>query len=323
MPFIDFVNLVNHYGAKRIPFLFLIDFEMQKPVVQKLEEVDAGKLLYDFNGVGNSDGRISRVPAIQLQSTPIPFGEYKKQFDWVMNHLAYGDSYLTNLTIRTEISLPSALRDLFFATRAKYKLLLEDSTLIFSPEIFVQIRENKIYSFPMKGTIDANVPDARNRILNDPKELAEHVTIVDLIRNDLSMVSNNVHVERFRYIDEIQTHGKTLLQVSSEVVGQLQDDHFARLGSIIAHLLPAGSVSGAPKAKTVEIIRQAEGAVRGYYTGVAGIFDGKSLDSGVMIRYIEKQNGRLYYRSGGGITTQSTAEAEYQEAIDKIYVPLH
>jgi para-aminobenzoate synthetase component 1 len=323
MSFTDFVKKVNHFGAERIPFLFLIDFEMKKPRLWKLDDIDSTSVLFDFNGVTNNENLTFADSGVHLEVTPVSLSDYKNRFDRVMKHLEYGDSYLTNLTIRSEISVSSDLRELFYKSSAKYKLLLDDGVLVFSPEIFVQIRDGKIYSFPMKGTIDATLPDARNKLLIDPKEIAEHVTIVDLIRNDLSIVSDNVHVARFRYVDEIQTHGKKLLQVSSEVVGQLGPNHFSDLGNIIAQLLPAGSVSGAPKPKTVEIIRQAEGVDRGYYTGVSGIFDGNSLDSGVMIRYIEKENEKLYYRSGGGITTQSNLEAEYQEAIDKIYVPLY
>jgi para-aminobenzoate synthetase component I len=96
-----------------------------------------------------------------------------------------------------------------------------------------------------------------------------------------------------------------------------------QLGDILCALLPAGSVSGAPKAKTLEIIREAEGEDRGYYTGVFGYFDGTNLDSAVMIRFIEHNQGEYYYRSGGGITTQSQAENEYQEVLDKIYVPVN
>jgi para-aminobenzoate synthetase component I len=323
MSFTDFVQLVNYYGAERIPFLFLVDFEMKNPRLWKLAEIDRDQVLFDFNGFTNNESLTRSDATLHIESIPISFSDYKNRFDRVMKHLEHGDSYLTNLTVRSEISVSLSLQDLFYQSKAKYKLLLEDSILVFSPEIFIQIRDGKIYSFPMKGTIDATLPNAQKVILNDPKEIAEHVTIVDLIRNDLSIVSDNVQVARFRYTDEIQTHGKALLQVSSEVVGELRPGHLADLGNIIAHLLPAGSISGAPKSKTVEIIRQAEGGDRGYYTGVAGIFDGKTLDSGVMIRYIEKENGKLYYRSGGGITTQSSLEAEYQEAIDKIYVPLH
>jgi para-aminobenzoate synthetase component I len=211
---------------------------------------------------------------------------------------------------------------LFHLSTAKYKLLMNDQLLVFSPETFVQIRDGKIFSYPMKGTIDAHIPSAEEIILNDPKEKAEHITIVDLIRNDLSLVAEQVHVSKFRYIDRIKTSDKDLLQVSSEVVGTLPENYQAHVGDILVSLLPAGSISGAPKQKTLEIISEAEQEPRGYYTGVVGFFDGEQLDSGVMIRFIEKSNNSYYYRSGGGITAQSTAEAEYQEVIDKVYVPV-
>jgi para-aminobenzoate synthetase component I len=164
---------------------------------------------------------------------------------------------------------------------------------------------------------------AKEKILADQKELAEHVTIVDLIRNDLSTVASSVQVTRFRYVEEVKTHQKDLLQVSSEIQGDLPPDYLSHLGDILVALLPAGSVSGAPKKKTLEIIRKAEGEERGYYTGVFGYFDGQNLDAGVLIRYIEKTEQGLYFRSGGGITTQSKVETEYQEAIDKIYAPIY
>ena len=91
---------------------------------------------------------------------------------------------------------------------------------------------------------------------------------------------------------------------------------------LLVCLLPAGSVSGAPKPKTLEIIANAEREKRGYYTGVVGYFDGDKLDCGVMIRVIERIENRYFYRSGGGITTQSDAEMEYEEMIDKVYVPI-
>jgi para-aminobenzoate synthetase component 1 len=175
----------------------------------------------------------------------------------------------------------------------------------------------------MKGTIDARIPNAKSILLSDKKEEAEHITIVDLIRNDLSQVATNITVSRFRYIEELKTNQKNLLQVSSEISGQLYDDYHSRLGEILVALLPAGSVSGAPKPKTLEVIREAEGEDRGYYTGVFGYYDGEKLDSAVMIRYIEKPNDQFFYRSGGGITTQSNAMQEYKEAIDKIYVPVN
>ena len=174
----------------------------------------------------------------------------------------------------------------------------------------------------MKGTIDASVPDAENIILQDEKETAEHYTIVDLIRNDLSMVAKNVRVDNFRYIDQITAHNRKLLQVSSKISGELPDDYTCHLGEILQKILPAGSVSGAPKKRTLEIIRQAEKYKRGYYTGVFGCFDGKDLNSAVMIRFIENIDGKLFYKSGGGITTLSRYRDEYEELLSKIYLSL-
>jgi len=95
-----------------------------------------------------------------------------------------------------------------------------------------------------------------------------------------------------------------------------------RLGEIVFSLLPAGSVTGAPKGKTLAVIREAEKADRGYYTGICGSFDGNNLDSAVLIRFIENNNGILHFRSGGGITFLSEAIKEYQELLDKVYVPI-
>lgn len=261
--------------------------------------------------------------AVTLEKFPIAREEYERKFEKVFRHLQYGDSFLTNLTTKTEIKIAKSLEDIFHVCQAKYKLLYKDQFLVFSPETFVQLKAGKIYCNPMKGTIDASIPNAVDTILGDRKELSEHVTITDLIRNDLSQVASRVHVARFRYIDEIRTDSKTLLQISSEIVGQLEPDYFSQLGDILVKLLPAGSVSGAPKTKTLAIIKAIEQEKRGYYTGVFGIFDGNNMDSGVMIRYIEKQHDKYFYRSGGGITTQSTVAAEYQEAIDKVYVPVN
>ena len=175
----------------------------------------------------------------------------------------------------------------------------------------------------MKGTIDAGIPNAEELILNDIKERAEHATIVDLIRNDLSIVAENVEVKRYRYVEKLKTNQKDLLQVSSEISGQLPENFHDKLGEIIFSLLPAGSISGAPKSKTLDIIEQAEGYDRGFYTGICGWFDGENLDSAVMIRFIEQQGDQLVFKSGGGITSKSEVEKEYQELIQKVYVPLY
>ncbi len=146
--------------------------------------------------------------------------------------------------------------------------------------------------------------------------------VVDLLRNDLGIVAKKVKVDKFRYIDKINAGDKELLQVSSKISGHLEKNWNEKIGDIITSLLPAGSITGTPKKKTVEILNKIEKYDRGFYTGIFGVYDGKSLDSAVMIRFIEKNlNGELVYKSGGGITCDSSSKNEYQELLDKIYIP--
>jgi para-aminobenzoate synthetase component 1 len=173
----------------------------------------------------------------------------------------------------------------------------------------------------MKGTIDASLPNAINTILNDPKEFAEHTMIVDLLRNDLGIVAKEIRVEDFRYISTIDTGNKRLHQVSSHISGILEGNWRENAGELLKALLPAGSISGTPKRKTVEIIQEVEGYDRGYFTGIFGHFDGINLYSAVAIRFIENIEGQLIYKSGGGITSDSEYQSEYNEMIDKLYIP--
>jgi len=314
---------MNELGAQRRPFLFILDFELNKPFVIPLNEVNNYDIKFKFGEIKNY--KISRskiLPKLVFERIPIDYINYKEAFDFVMGQLKYGNSFLTNLTFPTEIHTNYTLNDIFYTSRAKYKLFFKNEFVVFSPETFVNINNGIIISYPMKGTIEANVPNAENKLMEDEKEIAEHYTIVDLIRNDLSLVAKKVKVKKFRFLETIKTNTKTLLQTSTEIEGVLPDDFHANIGNIIFSLLPAGSISGAPKKKTVEIIREAEKQDRGYYTGVMGIFDGKNLDSAVMIRYIEKKDQKLVYRSGCGITAQSDCMTEFQEMIDKVYVPI-
>ncbi len=96
-----------------------------------------------------------------------------------------------------------------------------------------------------------------------------------------------------------------------------------RLGDLLFRLLPAGSITGAPKPETMNIIAEAEGYDRGFYTGVMGCHVHGRVDSAVMIRFIDREDGRLYYNAGGGITARSDNEDEYQEVIAKVYVPIY
>jgi para-aminobenzoate synthetase component I len=317
------IHKMNEWGKKKEPFLFIIDFEIREPIFIPLHSPEMQDVYYEIHGMGKTMPSDDHQKEFHLIKHPVLYQEYFESFRSVQKNLKYGNSYLVNLTFPTKIETSYSLKEIFSSSKAKYKLLYKDKFVVFSPEIFVQINEDGIISsFPMKGTIDAALPDAGEMILSDRKEFAEHCTIVDLIRNDLSMVAKDVYVEKFRYIDRIITHEKELLQVSSCIKGRLGKDFYNRIGDILFALLPAGSVSGAPKKKTMEIIRESENYKRGFYTGVFGIFDGNKVDSAVMIRYIEKTDNMLYYKSGGGITVLSDPEKEYQELIDKVYVPL-
>lgn len=314
---------MNELGRDRIPFLFIIDFEMESPLVFRIGEIDNRELLFDINGFSNhSPEPQENLPAI-FDRFPISMDEYSVKFILVKQEIAMGNTYLLNLTCPTQINTNLTLPEIFARSQARYKLWLRDSFVVFSPESFIIIAGGKISSYPMKGTIDSSIENAEYILLNDPKELAEHYTIVDLIRNDLSMVAREVEVEKFRYVEKLKTSNGGLLQVSSRITGRLDKDYNKKIGNIIFTLLPAGSVTGAPKKKTVEIIRRSENYHRGYYTGIFGYFDGDNLDSGVMIRFIEKTPGGMVYKSGGGITSFSRMESEYKEMTDKVYVPFN
>lgn len=318
----NIIQTVNQWAVGKRPFFLFVDFEMQQPFLCAADELDQEQIRIEFPGFRAGNQVEKGVKKIHLNKTPVHFETYQNQFEHVHQELCYGNSFLTNLTSITPIHTESSLEEIFTQAHARYKILFQDQWLCFSPETFIQILDGNIWSFPMKGTIDASIPNAAQIILEDEKEMAEHYTIVDLIRNDLSQVAHEVKVDRFRYLDEIKTGEKDLLQVSSAIRGRLPDHYRNQLGQILFQLLPAGSISGAPKKKTLEIIREAEKQNRGFYTGVAFYDDGQNLDSCVLIRFIEKQNQGLVYRSGGGITTKSKAILEYQEMIDKIYVPL-
>lgn len=317
------IKEINRLATKGQPFIMIADFYCRNNIVIPLAHVDPSQILYYLNGKTNAE-KYKRVGKTdKLITKPIEFAKYKEAFDRVKNQIIEGNTYLLNLTFPTEITGGLNLQDVFNSSHSRYKLWVKDKFVMFSPETFIQIQDNEIASFPMKGTIDAGLPNAREKILGDEKEMAEHATIVDLIRNDMSIHASNVRVERFRYVDEIKTNSKHLLQVSSQIKGQLPIGFENRLGEIIYSLLPAGSISGAPKRKTLEIISETECYDRGFYTGVGGIYDGKNFDSAVLIRYIEQENEKLTYKSGGGIHYLSKAEEEYQEMIDKVYVPIH
>ncbi|MGE6395538.1 aminodeoxychorismate synthase component I [Chryseobacterium scophthalmum] len=314
---------MDELSHQKVPFFFIIDFLVDQVEIFTEDEIEKEGLLIDFQSFSNVKKQEDLDKKIELKSFPESLESFKKGFDHVQKNIRQGNSYLTNYTRKTRIETNLNLGEIFHHSSAKYKVLYKDFFVFFSPETFVKIVDDKIQTYPMKGTIDASLENAAEILKNDKKEKAEHYTVVDLLRNDLSMVADDVKVDKFQYIDFLKTKQKDLYAMSSEISGNLKPEFKGKVGSIMKKLLPAGSILGAPKPKTLEIILEAEGFDRGFYTGVCGWFDGKDLDSCVMIRFIEKEGDQLYFKSGGGITHMSKLEDEYQEMKNKIYVPIH
>ena len=309
-------NDLNSLGKKKEPFLFITDFKAKKLEVILLKDLVTQDIEFSI------DESFKVIPHLKtLKKYPINFDIYQHKFNRVIEKIKAGDTYLLNLTQPTKIECRHTLKEIFSDANAHYKLRYKDKFVCFSPEKFIQIERDRIHTYPMKGTIDASIPLAQEKILCDDKEMAEHVMVVDLLRNDLSIVSTDVKVEKFRYITSIETGEKKLLQVSSHISGFVGNDWYSRVGDILESLLPAGSISGAPKKSTLEIISKIEEYERGYFSGVFGVFDGEKLDSGVMIRFIEKTDNGYIYKSGGGITLDSDVKLEYNELLDKVYLP--
>lgn len=319
-----FRQLLNTYGRRQTPCFFLLNFRADEGAIWSLDQLSANEVLVQFPGFSNlPNSRRSHQRPIGWSVAPPSYADYLQRFGVVQSGLRAGDSYLVNLTLPAPLFSNVDARGLMLLSEAPYRIWWRDHFSCFSPETFMRIQENQISTYPMKGT----APDeagAAERLLNDPKEQAEHATIVDLLRNDLARVSKRVRVVRYRYPHTTIQRKRGLLQTSSEISGQLPDNWFYELGDLLLELLPAGSVSGAPKPSTLQIIRSAEGQSRGYYCGIAGLFDGQQLETAVLIRFIEIQpNRQLRFWAGGGITANSDPQAEYQELLQKMHLPGH
>lgn len=300
----------------RVPCVFYSDFKGNHLNCYTMDELASYDIEFSFHAYP-SDTNLPHKPDL----FPVDPDTYRTKFEHVQHHLRNGNTYLLNLTQPTRIETPYTLKQIYDMAHAPYKLRVADTFVCFSPEPFITIENDTIHTYPMKGTIDASLPDAVETILNDPKERAEHTMIVDLLRNDLGIVATNIRVQKFRYVTTINTGDKQLHQVSSHISGTLQNGWKNNAGELVKKLLPAGSISGTPKKKTVELIEAIEGYNRGYFSGIFGHFDGENLYSAVAIRFIEKIDDQLIYKSGGGITADSDCHSEYVEMIDKVYIP--
>lgn len=188
-----------------------------------------------------------------------------------------------------------------------------------SPETLVKLENNKLYTFPLAGTRKRGKDEEEDlelekELLADEKELAEHNMLVDLGRNDIGKISeiNSVKVDKYMSIEKF-SH---VMHIGSKVSGTLRSYKDAL--DAIDSILPAGTLSGAPKLRACEIINELEGNKRGIYGGAIGYIDFTgNLDMCISIRLAFAKNGKVFVRSGAGIVADSVPENEYEECINK------
>ncbi len=323
---IDFINanqvreLINNAEQD---YLFGVDFELENgffiPNPKENKEV-----LWRIKKHGNLVATTQINERKEFKKSPISYEQYNKLFAIAKNRLDNKEIDLLNLTVRTPIETQYTLQEVAQYSNTPYLIMIPDTLVCFSPETFIKISNGVISTNPMKGTIDATIPNAMEKLMNNPKEQSEHETMVRLGIEDLGTVSTNVTVKRFRYTDILNTSTGQIIQTSSEIEGNLAPEFREKLGNAIFELLPAGSIAGAPKERSLEVIRESEPNKRGFYCGIFGYYEHstKTLETAVMIRFIEQdKENKKYFRSGGGVTRDSISELEYQEVNQKIYLP--
>ncbi|MHB1314678.1 MAG: anthranilate synthase component I [Christensenellales bacterium] len=194
-----------------------------------------------------------------------------------------------------------------------------------SPETLVRLENGRLYTFPLAGTRPRGKTAAEDlqyeqELLSDEKELAEHNMLVDLGRNDIGRIAQigTVKVEKYLSIERF-SH---VMHIGSTVSGQIKKDKDAL--DAVAAILPAGTLSGAPKIRACEIINELEDNKRGIYGGAIGYIDfAGNLDTCIAIRFAYKKNGKVFVQTGAGIVADSIPENEYQECINKAKAVLH
>ena len=194
-----------------------------------------------------------------------------------------------------------------------------------SPETLVKLENGILHTFPLAGTRPRGKTDKEDKkleaeLLKDEKELSEHNMLVDLGRNDLGKISKfgSVQVEKLHSIEKY-SH---VMHIGSTVRGEIREEYDAI--NAIEAVLPAGTLSGAPKIRACQLIAELEDNKRGIYGGAIGYIDfSGNMDTCIAIRIAYKKNGRVFVRSGAGIVADSDPEKEYKECINKAKAVVH
>ena len=251
----------------------------------------------------------------------ITFDEYKKDIEEIKNLISNGTTYEVNYTCSNDVYTDSEGYNLFLNLiknqKTPYCAYIKndfEEILSFSPELFFKIENNKIITKPMKGTVKRKGEDEKeiNFLKNDTKNLAENTMIVDLLRNDLSKIKNskNITVDK---LFEVETH-KTLHQMTSTISASLDE---INLKDILSSIFPCGSITGAPKVSTMEIIDKIERYKRNIYCGAIGIIHKEKMEFSVPIRILEKKENKFQFYQGGAIVWKSDVLDEWEECRTK------
>ena len=240
---------------------------------------------------------------------------YLEKCKTIIDNIHAGEIYQANLTFKSTFSFSGSPRGLFTDLRNRqptpYAAYLESDDfqiLSLSPELFISVENGKIITKPMKGTLpsSADIEDLRN----DPKQRAENLMIVDLMRNDLGRIGKNIHVDD---MFAVETH-PTLHQMTSTISAKTTAD----LKTLLTGLFPAGSITGAPKIRAMQIVHDLEDAPRGAYCGAIGMLSKDKIILNVAIRTITIQNGTAEIGIGSGVVADSDPKSEYDECLLKM-----
>jgi anthranilate synthase component 1 len=264
------------------------------------------------------------VPPTVSSRTPKP--EFLSAVETAKEAIAAGEAFQIVVSQRFDVPCPADALDVYRVLRSlnpspyMYLLRLDDFDIVgCSPEALVKVTDDKVMAHPIAGTRwrgETPEEDAAlaTELLADDKERAEHLMLVDLARNDLGRVCRPGSVDVIDFMSvERYSH---VMHIVSTVVGDLQTDRTAF--DVLAATFPAGTLSGAPKVRAMELIEELEPTRRGVYGGTVGYFDfAGDMDMAIAIRTAVLRDGRAHVQAGGGIVADSNAEAEFQESVNK------
>jgi len=252
--------------------------------------------------------------------------EYCQMVNKAKDHIREGDIFQVVLSNRFGADFEGSIFDTYRVLRtinpSPYMFYFSGSNLEIagaSPETLVKLQDGKLFTFPLAGTRPRGANDEEDialekELLNDEKELAEHNMLVDLGRNDLGKISKfgTIAVAKYKSILRF-SH---VMHIGSTVSGEILEGKTG-LDAINA-VLPAGTLSGAPKIRAMQIINELEQNKRGIYGGAIGYLDFTgNMDTCIAIRIVYRRNNKVFIRSGAGIVADSNPESEYQECVNK------